>query len=229
MDRYSRKTEKFIATAGTALFLIIFTFAAIKVGKPMIEFASEPEKFREFIDRSGVSGRLIFIGMTVLQVIVATIPGEPLEIAAGYAFGVIEGTVLTLIGITIGSTLVFLLVRTLGAKIIRIFFSDQKTSALRRLTGNKKFTPLLILALTMPGTPKDILTYFAGLSDIKLTTWIIITPLLRIPSVITSTVGGSALGVMDYKFAVIVFCVTMIISIAGYIIYGKITAKRNEN
>ena len=68
------------------------------VGRPMIRFVSEPEKFRLWVDEHGIWGRLAFIGMVIFQIIVAIIPGEPLEIGAGYAFGAVEGTILCLIG-----------------------------------------------------------------------------------------------------------------------------------
>lgn len=48
---------------------------------------------------------------------------EPLEIGAGYAFGVWEGTGLCLLGALVGSALVFILVRSLGSKVAYAFFS----------------------------------------------------------------------------------------------------------
>ena len=44
----------------------------------------------------------------------------------------------------------------------------------------------------------------------------------RIPSIITSTVGGDALGTKNYWFAVIVFAVTLAISAVGLLIYDRI-------
>lgn len=64
----------------------------------MLKFVSEPEKFRAWVDGHGIYGRLAFIGMMVLQVFIAIIPGEPLEIGAGYAFGMWEGTLLCMAG-----------------------------------------------------------------------------------------------------------------------------------
>ena len=77
----------------------------------MVKHAKDPEAFRTWIDSMGIWGRIAFIGMNILQVLVAVIPGGPLEVAGGYAFGHFEAMILCTIGMGIGSALVFLLVR----------------------------------------------------------------------------------------------------------------------
>ena len=80
----------------------------------------------------------------------------------------------------------------------------------------------------IPGTPKDLLSYFAGLTDISLTHWLLICSVGRLPSLVTSTIGGDALGTSDYGFAVIVFAVTLIISLLGLLIYKHICDRREK-
>ncbi len=80
------KHKKLISAAGIALFLLLSLAIFWFVGKPFLAFVSEPEKFRLWVDGHGIWGRLAFLGMMLLQVFVAIIPGEPLEIGAGYAF-----------------------------------------------------------------------------------------------------------------------------------------------
>ena len=104
-------------------FTLFITFA---VGKPMIEFVEDPKLFREWVDTYGILGRIVFVGMVVLQVVIALIPGEPLEFGAGYAFGAFEGTILATIGILIGSVLVFFLVKKLGVALLEVFFSNEQ-------------------------------------------------------------------------------------------------------
>lgn len=73
----------------------------------------------------------------------------------------------------------------------------------------------------IPGTPKDILTYCAGLTDMPLGTWLLISTIARIPSVVTSTIGGNALGLQDYWFALAVFGVTLALSLGGWLLYRR--------
>ena len=120
------KRRRKIALACVGAFLILFALLCWFAGRPMLDFVAEPQKFREWVGQYGLLGKLAFVGMVALQVVVAVIPGEPLEIAAGYAFGIFEGTLLCLIGITLGSALVFLFVRKWGIKAVELFFPREK-------------------------------------------------------------------------------------------------------
>lgn len=219
----TEKQKKFIAAGGIVVFIAATVLVFIFVGRPMVEFLSEPEQFRAWVDSSGFWGRLAFVGMMVLQIFIAFIPGEPLEISAGYAFGFWEGTLLCLIGSVIGAALVFQFVRSFGIKALEVFFPREKIVRLKFLRDRKKRNILMVSLFLIPGTPKDILTYTAGLTDISLLQFLLLTTPARIPSIITSTIGGNALGLGNIQFAVIVFAATLLICIAGILIYRRIS------
>ena len=82
------------------------------------------------------------------------------------------------------------------------------------------------IIFTVPGTPKDLLVYFAGLTDMKLSTWIIISAFGRIPSVITSTIGGSALGEGEYYSAIAALIITAVLSLAGFLVYKLVIKEK---
>lgn len=227
-EKLTEKQKKIIAAGSMAVFILFFILACWFIGKPMLKFVSEPEQFHAWIDQHGILGRLAFLGMMVLQIFIAVIPGEPLEIGAGYAFGMWEGTFLCMVGTSIGGLLVFLFVRTFGMKAVEIFFSREKIQSLKFLQRTERRDFWFFLIFLIPGTPKDLLSYVAGLTDMKLSSWFCITTFARIPSIITSTIGGNALGVQNYLFAVIIFAVTLALSSAGVIIYHKICALHKE-
>lgn len=209
--------------------LIFIAAVGYLVGKPMIEFVREPERFRAWVDSSGFVSRVIFVGMVIFQLIIALIPGEPLEMGAGYAFGAWEGTILCIIGCVIGSALVFLFVRRFGVKLVEVFFPREKIRSLRFLQDSRRLNLLTFIVFFIPGTPKDLLSYFIGLTDMKLGTWLCITAVARIPSIVTSTVTGDALGLKDYQFALIAFGVTLALSLAGILVYRRLSARRHPN
>ena len=209
--------------------LIFIAAVGYLVGKPMVEFVREPERFRAWVDSSGFVSRVIFVGMVVFQLIIALIPGEPLEMGAGYAFGAVEGTILCIIGCVIGSALVFLFVRRFGVKLVEVFFPREKIRSLRFLQDSRRLDLLTFIVFFIPGTPKDLLSYFIGLTDMKLGTWLLITAVARIPSIVTSTVTGDALGLKDYQFALIAFGVTLALSLAGILVYRRLSARRHPN
>ena len=220
----SEKQQKIIAGAFIFIFILAFVLIFCFAGIPMLRFVSAPDQFRSWVDGQGIWSRFALIGMIILQVFVAIIPGEPLEIGAGYAFGMLEGTLLCLAGAVIGSLLIFLFARSFGVRAVKIFFPGDKLRSLKFLNNAKHRNLLIFIIIFIPGTPKDLLSYFAGLTDMKLSTWIMITAIARIPSVITSTIGGDALGMQNYVFAIIVLLVTLGISGAGLLIYRRICA-----
>lgn len=214
-----------------AIIVALLFIAAVGylVGKPMVDFVREPERFRAWVDSSGFVSRVIFVGMVVFQLVIALIPGEPLEMGAGYAFGAVEGTILCIIGCVIGSALVFLFVRRFGVKLVEVFFPREKIRSLRFLQDSRRLNLLTFIVFFIPGTPKDLLSYFIGLTDMKLGTWLFITAVARIPSIVTSTVTGDALGLKDYQFALIAFGVTLALSLAGILVYRRLSARRHPN
>lgn len=215
----SDKHRKIVWFAAVVIFVLFMLAVGWFVGVPMVRLADDPEAFRLWVDSYGTWGRVIFVGMVVLQVLVAFIPGEPVELAAGYAFGVVEGTLMTLLGFLIGSWLVFVLVRRFGVKLVEVFFTRNKISELRFLQNPKKTKIIAFLLMLIPGTPKDFLSYFAGLTRLKTAEWLIIVAFGRIPSLVTSVVTGAAAGEEKYGLSAIMFVVTLLISAAGIVYY----------
>ena len=179
------------------------------------------DDFRDYIRSFGALGPLVLLGLQILQVFIALIPGEIVESAAGYVLGPWVGTAVCYLGIAIASILIFLLTRRYGVKLVEVFVSRERINELRFLNTEQKRNTLIFLLFFIPGTPKDLLTYFAGLTDIRLKTFLLLSLIARIPSVITSTFGGHLLGQEHYVGAVILYGITGILSIAGILCYNR--------
>ena len=186
------------------------------------------EEFREYIRSFGVLGWLVLLGLQFLQVFIALIPGELLETAAGYAFGPFLGTVFCYAGIAAASSLVFLLTRKYGVRLVEVFISREKINEVRFINTESKRNNLIFLIFFIPGTPKDLLTYFVGLTDIKLHVFLAISMAARLPSVISSTFGGHLLGEGKYWGAILLYGITGIVSLAGLLLYNKMLRRRQE-
>lgn len=215
----TEQRRKFIWIAGVAVFILFCLLVGWYIGIPMVRLARTPELFRDWVDSHGIWGRVLFVGMVYLQVIVALIPGEPLELAAGYAFGLGEGMLLSMTGIFLGSATVFSLVRWLGVRLVEIFFAEKEIRRLSFLKDPKKSFVLALILMTVPGTPKDLLSWFAGLTPLTMKQWLSIVAVGRIPSVLTSVVTGAAAGERNYILAVVTLVLTLAISGAGIIYY----------
>lgn len=225
----SEKQQKVLSVFTLLIFVLFCGLVGWYIGVPMVRFAENPEHFRAWVDSYGVWSRVIFIGMVILQVIVAMIPGEAIELAAGYAFGAVEGTILSMVGIGIGSWIIFWLVRRLGVKLVEIFFSREKIAEISFLKNTRKTKVLAFLLMLIPGTPKDFLSYFAGLTNLTIYQWLAIVLIARTPSVVTSTITGAAAGESRYVLAVMMLILTGVISAAGIIYYRRLCKQENES
>ncbi len=228
-EQLSKKQQKLIGWAAIAVFILVMLLMTWLIGVPLLRFAGDPELIRSWVEKSGIGGRLAYVGLVIVQIIVALIPGEALEIAGGYAFGAFEGTVLCLAAASIGSILVFALVRRFGMRLVEVFFTAEKLRSLSFLRSNRKREILFLIIFMIPGTPKDLLCYFAGLTDMKFPVWLLICSLGRLPSIVSSTIGGDALGTEKYIFAVIVFALTLAVSGIGLLAYNRICAGNADN
>lgn len=214
---------------GLCLFLAIFSFLLYQfVARPMIQFVEEPALFRAWVDSHGLLSHVAFVLMLIFQIIIAFIPGEPFELAAGYAFGPVMGTLLCLIGSLLGGALVFLLTRRFGMRLVTFFFSKEKIERLKFLKHSRKRDAVMFLLFLIPGTPKDLLCYVAGLTDMQLSVWLLICTVAKIPSIITSTVSGGALGGKQYLLAIVSLLATITISLLGILLYRFILRKMGK-
>lgn len=219
----TRKQQKTIGITAISIAVVLLAIIVIFVGIPLVRFLKEPERFRVWVEERGFWGKVAFIGMVVMKVVVAVIPGEPFELASGYAFGVWEGLLLCMIGITIGSMIVFSLVKKFGVSIIRVFFSQERIDGMKLLHTSKKGNIILSIVYIVPGTPKDFLNYCAGLTTIKLHTWLLVCSIGRIPSIITSTISGDAFVQKRYFFGILIYAVTFLVGLIGVLVYNKVT------
>ena len=110
--------------------------------------------------------------------------------------------------------------------MVEAFISREKIESIRFLHNPEKRNILVFLLFFIPGTPKDVITYFIGLTSMKLPMFLLLSSLGRIPSVITSTIVGNALGTQNYIMAVWVFVVTGLAAAGGLWGYHLLCRKK---
>lgn len=178
--------------------------------------------FKEKVDNSGIWGLLSLFGLQVAQIFLIIIPGEPIEILAGMCYGGIWGTIFIMISACIISTSIFLLVRRFGKKFVYSFCDKEKVAKIEnnKLFQNpKKIEMIMFVLFLIPGTPKDLLVYVAGLLPIKPIRFIIISTFARIPSIVTSTLAGENLAIGDWRMSIILYgAILILVAIIVFII-----------
>lgn len=222
---YERR-RKWLAGISLVVVAVLAVLATVLIGRWLAAFSDE--SFRDYIRSFGAAGWLVLLGLQFLQVFIALIPGEVLETGAGYAFGPLWGTVICYVGVALASSLVFLLTRRFGVKLVEVFISREKINQLGFLRTERKRNTLVFLLFLIPGTPKDLLTYFVGLTDMKLGTFLLLSMIARLPSVLSSTAGGHLLGEGNYIGAVWLYGITGAVSIAGLLVYNAVMRRKQK-
>ena len=194
----------------------------------MRHYLQDPAYVREKIGEHYLLGAVAMVLISAVQVIVALIPGELVEIAAGYCFGSWVGSLLCLAGIVLGSCTTILLVRYWGSRFVYAFYPKEKIDALPIINDPPKRNILTFILFVIPGTPKDLFTYAIGLTDMSIPLYIALTTAARFPSVILSTLSGDAVGTKDYSMAVIFVIITAAVSGAGLLVYRSILKRRGK-
>ena len=186
---------------------------------------SNPDAVHAYVEQHAVLSRLAIIGVNTLQIVLAILPGEPIELASGYAFGFWEGTAACLVGSAVGSSLVYWAVRRWGWKVMGLFFTREQFERFSWLKDTRKLELIMLVIFLIPGTPKDFLTYFAGLTRMRFGAVLAIATVGRIPSIVTSTVAASAFGAGEYGIMVVSMVIAVLLAGLGAIAYRSLEAR----
>lgn len=129
-------------------------------------------RFAEWVDGLGPWGPAAFV-LGYAVAVVGFVPGSVLTLAAGAIFGLVEGTVVVLIGATLGSTAAFALSRTVAREAVaRRVEGDRRFAAIDRAIERQGRRIVLLLRLS-PIFPFNLLNYALGLTRVRLSDYVI--------------------------------------------------------
>ena len=212
-----KKSKKIIFFKMVLMGMVIVLFIGIILYLfPVIKDLSTVEgqvAFKQRVNESGFLGMLMLFGLQVAQVFLIVLPGEPIEILAGMCYGTIGGYIFITVSVAIITTVIFYLVRTYGRKFVYEFCNKEKIDKIeksKRFKNPKKIEYIMIILFIIPGTPKDLLLYIAGLLPIKPLRFILISTFVRFPSVISSTIAGEHLSLGNWKMSILIYAITFI-------------------
>lgn len=167
------------------------------------------------------------LGINMAQVLLAFLPGEPVELASGYAFGFWEGTALCLVAAGLATSLIYWGVRRWGWSLVGLFFDRSTLDRFAWLKDAKRLEFMMLSVFLIPGTPKDFLTYFAGLTKMRFAPVVLIATFGRIPSIVTSTIAASAVGDGNWVVAALALAASLALLLVGGVMYRCLSTRKN--
>lgn len=230
MEKAKNKRKYFTIIIGIILSIVILAIC-IRLLPFIISLKNETNriKFENYISSLGIKGVAVILLIQILQVFIAFIPGELVELLAGFLYGTWGGLAICLLGNLIASLLIFSLVKFLAKNHLSKF--QEKLKQYSFLNNKKKIALYLFIIYLIPGLPKDIFTYLAPFLPINFWIFILVTSIARIPSIISSTYSSHSILNSNYTMAIIIFVIFTLLAILGIIYKDKIIAflkKDNE-
>ena len=175
-----------------------------------------PETIREDLRQSGPWAPLVFVLLQILQVVVFVIPGEVTQIAGGWLFGFLPGTLLSVTGIALGSALAFGLTRWLGEAFVHRIVGPKTVLKFDSLMASPRFVGSLFLLFLIPGIPKDVLCYVAGLAKVKFLAFLVISTVARLPGIFSSSLMGKAFFEGNWPLMISVAAAALVLFALGW-------------
>ncbi len=200
----------------SVIFLFFFRGPITDTVISTYHLLSEKDQVKDFVASFGKGAPFVFLGVQIFQVLFAPVPGEVTGFVGGYLFGAFNGFILSSIGLTIGSWIIFLFSRFAGKKFIRKLIP---ANHLKRFDAIVKPQGILILFIlfVIPGFPKDYLCLFLGLTALPVKLFIILSSIGRMPGTLILSLQGEFLFKQMYGVFAVVFSVSLVIIIVAFL------------
>ena len=174
----------------------------------------------QFLRNYESESMLVYIGLQILQIVISFIPGQAFQMAAGYLYGFWIALGLAMAGAIIGTAITFFLAKILGRDFLHILFGEEKMKYYIEKLNSKKAYTIVFLIYLIPGIPKDMVSYAAGVSEIHFKPFVILSAVGRLPGMIGCLLMGKMLESKNYT-GFIIIAVIAIIAFVLCIIFKK--------
>ena len=231
MDKHRKdKIHKRIKVISTILKFALLLL--IIIGLPLYIYFFEPQLIDSMSSMENVNALfehyhaesiLVYIGAQILQIIICVIQGQWLQFAAGYMYGLWLGFLYSIIGAAIGSVVTYYLAKLLGRDAMHLIFGEARINEFIHKLNSKKAIVIVFLIFLIPGVPKDLCNYAAGISEMKLKPFLIVSLVGRSPGMMGSLLIGRQIEAGNYTGAIVVAAVAVVLCVVGIIMRKRLT------
>lgn len=224
------KSKKFlICKISLALLGFLAILLVLKYLPRILELTISLDSFRNYIISLGSLGSVVFIFFQILQTVIAPIPGEVIQVAGGYIYGVTFGVIYSTLGLLLGAIIAFYFTRLIGTPFIKKLMNKKNSQWMADIMDSKKFSAILFIIFLVPGLPKDFLIYVAGLTPINPLKFFGILLISRFPWLLASVSIGSNLHYGNYISTIIVSLIAIVSFILGICYKDKLISKFSKS
>lgn len=178
--------------------------------------------------RVGPIRYILIVLLQIFQMIFAPIPGGPVAVMMGFMFGPVVGTLLTIVSTALGTLLIIWCVKRFGMKFVNMFINSKGFEKLKFLHDPSGRDTLLFLLFLIPGTPKDLITFFAPFTGARPRNIVVLASVARIPSIFLMVYLGDAISEGNLVKSAIILTIAAVIGLIGIMLKDKVMPERTE-
>ena len=161
MKKRGRIIQLILLAVGVAILSYIIS------NTPLVkEYLANPEALKTLIISFGILAPLAIILLQAFQTTISIIPSQITTILAGFLFGPILGLIYSLIGAFLGSAFIFQISRKYGDQLALKFFDKKELAHFHHFFKQKGLWALFLARMT-PLFPNDLVSFAAGLAEIR--------------------------------------------------------------
>lgn len=217
----SLRNRRVAVLVALLVFVGIVGVLALLFGRDVLAFLTDGRRVQEQVDRMGPLAPVVFGALVVIQEVTVLVPSEPLELAAGYAFGFWKGSLIYLAASVVGCIAIIAVVRFGGDRVLELILTSKRRAQLARLREAQKFDLAILVCFFIPGVPKDLMAYLAAFAGMRPVHLVAITTAGRLPSVLAVTLASSFAAAGDWRATALVFGVSVVAVVVGVLLYHR--------
>lgn len=212
------------STVKFAALVLVVIGLSILFMRPLIALFKDLEGLRGLILQFHILGPLVMTLLVALQIIVVPVPGQLAGLASGYLYGVLLGTVYSMVGIILGSTFVIWLSRRYGRPFVEHVVSRDTLEKFDARISSRNGKYILFLIYLLPLFPDDALCYMSGLTKIRIRTLVLISAVGRLPGFIVLNMVGAGVASEKSLPSLIVFGAAILVSVIVFFFRDRLQA-----
>ncbi len=210
MNEKFNASKKILHSVIVILAIIVFlaTMYFILVWTGLWEKLNSVDKMRNFILDLGFWGRITFVFLQFLQVTFIPIPSTILTIAGSIIYGPLQGGLLSLSGILLGSILAFYLGKTFGNKLVTFMVGEESCKKWVNFLSKARYTFFFMMLLPM--FPDDVLCLVAGITSMSWAFFVLTNLITRPIGIFVTSYLGSGEIIPYHGWGLIVWGIILV-------------------
>ena len=200
-EQKSRKVVKALKYLKIAAFIAIIGGLVLFIALRYPDFfhvITDREAFSAFLAENQDQNALLYFLIVLVTVVLGFPAGQAINFVGGYVFGIALAYGLSIAGTALGTLVTFNLARHFGRDFVAMLFREKNVEKFVKMMDTSRAFVVIVLIYLIPGFPKDLFTYAAGLTSIRAIPFVLTAAAARSPGMLATLLFAAFLRNTNY-------------------------------